>query len=42
MGENPILKNKIGGGNEWGLGTGTMVAITAGQQQGAGRGGNTG
>ena len=36
MGENPILQNKIGGGNEWGGGTGTITALTEGQQQGAG------
>ena len=41
MGENTILQNTIGGGNEWGGGTGTMSALTAGHQQGA-RGGNTG
>ena len=36
MGENPILQNTIGGGNEWGVVTGTMAALTAGHQQGAG------
>ena len=36
MGENPILQNKIGGGNESRGGTGTMVSLTAGQQQCAG------
>ena len=35
MEENPILQNTIGGGNEWGGGTGTMAALTAGNQQGA-------
>ena len=35
MGENTILQNKIGEGNEWGGGTGTMAALTAGNQQGA-------
>ena len=35
MGDNPILQNTIGGGNEWGGGTGTMAALTAGHQQGA-------
>ena len=35
MGENAILQNTIGGGNEWGGGTGTMAALTAGNQQGA-------
>ena len=39
MGENPILKNTIGGGNELGGVTGTMAAPKAGQQQGAGGGG---
>ena len=38
MGEILILKNPIGGGNEWGEGTGTMEALTAGHQQDAGRG----
>ena len=41
MGENPILQNPIGGGNEWGRGKLTMEALPAGNQQGAG-GGNTG
>ena len=41
MGEKPILQNTIGGGNEWGGGTGKMAALTSGQQQGTG-GGNTG
>ena len=41
MGENPILQNKIGGGNEWGVGTGTMAELTSGNQQGEG-GYNTG
>ena len=41
IGENPILHHTIGGGNEWGGGTGTMEALTAWHQQGA-RGGNTG
>ena len=36
MVENPILQNTIGGGNEWGRETRTMVALTSGQQQGAG------
>ena len=39
MGENTILQNKIGKGNEWGGGTGTMAALTAGKQQGEGEGG---
>ena len=41
MGENIILQNPIGGGNEWGGGTGTLTAPTIGHQQDAG-GGNTG
>ena len=41
MGENPILQNPIGGGNEWVGCKGTMEALKAGHQQGAG-GGNTG
>ena len=36
MGENPILHNTIGGGNEWKVGTGTMAEPTAGHQQGEG------
>ena len=39
MGENPIPQNTIGGGNEWGGGTGTIAALTAGRQQGAWGGG---
>ena len=35
MGENPILHNTIGGGNEWKVGIGTMAELTAGHQQGA-------
>ena len=42
MGQNPILQNKTGGGNELGGGTGTMAALTKGQQQGTGGGVNTG
>ena len=41
MGENPILQNTIGRGNEWGGGTGTMAALTACKKQGTG-GGDTG
>ena len=41
MGENPNLPNPIGVGNKWGGGTGTVAALTAGHNQGAG-GGNTG
>ena len=38
MGGNPILKNTVEGGNGMVGGTGTTVAPTSGQQQGAGRG----
>ena len=38
IGENPIPQNTIWGGNGWELGTGTMSALTLGQQQGAGGG----
>ena len=38
LGENPILHNTIGGGKERRGGTGTMAALTEGQQQGAGGG----
>ena len=38
MGENSILKNTIGGGNELGGGTGTISSPTVGQKQGGGRG----
>ena len=41
MGENSILKNTIGGGNECRGVTGTVAALIAGHQQGSG-GGNTG
>ena len=36
MGENPILQNSIGRGNEWGGRKRTMSALTEGNQQGAG------
>ena len=36
MGENTILHNTIGGGNEWVVGTGTMTELTSGNQQGEG------
>ena len=39
MGENPILKNKMGGGNELGGWAGTWAEPTAGQQKGVGGGG---
>ena len=38
MGENPILQNTIGGGQELGVGKGKTAAPTAGKQQGAGGG----
>ena len=36
MGENIILQNRIGGGKEWEVGTGTMAALKSGHRQDAG------
>ena len=38
MGEKLILQNTLGGGNKCGRMTGTIAALPAGQQKGAGRG----